>query len=77
MCVLDGFVVQIFIDNEWHKSESGKTFPTVNPANGKVITEIQEGDRVRTDFFCDFCELSYFLVYLSSYESVSFVFRLM
>jgi aldehyde dehydrogenase (NAD+) len=35
----------IFIDNEWHKSESGKTFPTVNPATGKVITEIQEGDR--------------------------------
>ncbi|XP_074108756.1 aldehyde dehydrogenase [Cotesia typhae] len=34
----------LFIDNEWRKSESGKTFTTVNPTTGEVITEVQEGD---------------------------------
>ena len=27
-------------------SVSGKTFPTVNPANGKKIADIAEGDKV-------------------------------
>ncbi|CAG0916331.1 unnamed protein product [Notodromas monacha] len=36
---------KIFIDNEWHNSESGKTFPTLNPATGKKIVDVQEGDR--------------------------------
>ena len=26
----------IFINNEWLKSESGKTFQTINPATGQV-----------------------------------------
>ena len=26
----------IFINNEWLKSESGRTFQTINPANGQV-----------------------------------------
>ncbi|XP_012272980.1 aldehyde dehydrogenase, mitochondrial [Orussus abietinus] len=34
----------IFIDNEWHKSQSGKTFPSVNPTTGEIIAEVQEGD---------------------------------
>lgn len=34
----------IFINNEWRKSISGKSFPTVNPSTGEVITEVQEGD---------------------------------
>ncbi|XP_003703502.2 aldehyde dehydrogenase [Megachile rotundata] len=34
----------IFIDNEWHKSKSGKTFATVNPATAETIAEVQEGD---------------------------------
>ena len=38
------FCLQIFIDNEWRKSRSGKSFPTINPSTGEVITEIQEGD---------------------------------
>lgn len=36
---------QIFINNEWHKSKSGKAFPTVNPSTGKVITEVQQGSK--------------------------------
>jgi len=39
----------IFINNEWMKSESGNTFPTVNPATGKVIAEVQEGDAADVD----------------------------
>ncbi|XP_017786870.1 PREDICTED: aldehyde dehydrogenase, mitochondrial [Nicrophorus vespilloides] len=31
----------IFINNEWHKSKSGRTFETVNPSTGEVITEVQ------------------------------------
>lgn len=37
-------IFQIFIDNEWHRSKSGKTFPTVNPATGEIIAEVQESD---------------------------------
>ncbi|KAL4227685.1 Retinal dehydrogenase 1 [Mactra antiquata] len=36
---------QIFINNEWVNSESGKTFPTINPTNGKKICDVQEGDK--------------------------------
>jgi len=36
---------QIFIDNEWVNSASGKTFPTVNPATGETICSVQEGDK--------------------------------
>lgn len=35
----------VFINNEFHKSESGKQFPTVNPATGEVITMVEEGDK--------------------------------
>lgn len=37
-------MLQIFINNDWEKSASGKTFQTINPSTGKVITDIQEGD---------------------------------
>ncbi|XP_035666435.1 retinal dehydrogenase 2-like [Branchiostoma floridae] len=40
---------EIFINNEWHKSESGKTFPTINPATGEEICHIQEGDKADVD----------------------------
>lgn len=36
---------QIFINNEWVNSESGKTFPTLNPCNEQVICQVQEGDK--------------------------------
>lgn len=39
----------IFIDNEWHRSKSGKTFPSINPATGEMIAEIQEGDAADID----------------------------
>lgn len=36
---------QIFINNEWRKSVSGKTFPTINPTTGEKIIDVQEGDK--------------------------------
>lgn len=36
---------QIFINNEWVNSASGKTFPTINPTTGKKICDVQEGDQ--------------------------------
>merc|ERR1712110_1233343 len=35
----------IFIDNDFHNSVSGKTFPTLNPATGEEICQVQEGDK--------------------------------
>lgn len=39
----------IFIDNEWHRSKSGKTFKTANPTTGETIAEVQEGDAADVD----------------------------
>nr|AGN03871.1 retinol dehydrogenase 2 [Aurelia aurita] len=36
---------QIFINNEFRNSESGKTFPTINPCTGEKICDVQEGDK--------------------------------
>ncbi len=38
---------QLFINNRFQDAKSGKSFETVNPANGKVITRIAEADAVR------------------------------
>ncbi|XP_014672764.1 PREDICTED: retinal dehydrogenase 1-like isoform X2 [Priapulus caudatus] len=35
---------QIFINNEWVNSISGKTFPTVDPSTENHICDVQEGD---------------------------------
>ncbi|EEZ98469.1 aldehyde dehydrogenase, mitochondrial [Tribolium castaneum] len=43
----------IFINNEWHKSKSGKTFPTVNPTTGEIITEVQQGAKEDIDLAVD------------------------
>lgn len=40
---------QLFINNEWCDSVSGKTFPSINPSNGKVICQLQEGDKADID----------------------------
>jgi len=34
----------LLIDNEWVRSASGKTFPTINPATGEEIAQIAEAD---------------------------------
>lgn len=40
---------KLFINNEFVDSVSGKTFPTVNPATGKKIVDIAEGDKADVD----------------------------
>ncbi|CAD5210233.1 unnamed protein product [Bursaphelenchus okinawaensis] len=40
----DDFLTKIFINNEWHNSKSGRVFPTINPATGEKIVDVQEGD---------------------------------
>lgn len=42
---------QLFINNEFVKSSSGKTFNTLNPATGEPIAQVQEGDSVCTAFY--------------------------
>lgn len=37
---------QIFINNEWHRASSGKTFPVINPSTGDLICQIEEGTKV-------------------------------
>jgi len=40
---------QIFINNEFVNSVSGKTFATINPCNGEKIADVQEGDQADVD----------------------------
>jgi aldehyde dehydrogenase (NAD+) len=35
---------KLLINNRWVNSESGKTFPTVNPATGEEIGQVAEAD---------------------------------
>jgi acyl-CoA reductase-like NAD-dependent aldehyde dehydrogenase len=37
---------KIFIDNEWHKAENGKTFSVINPSTGEEICHVEEATRV-------------------------------
>src|SRR5712671_1057114 len=40
---------KLLINNKWVDSASGKTFPTVNPATGEVITKVAEADAADVD----------------------------
>ena len=40
---------QLFINNEFVNSVSGKTFPTINPSTGEKIVDLQEGDKADVD----------------------------
>ncbi|KAM9724229.1 aldehyde dehydrogenase, mitochondrial-like [Menidia menidia] len=37
---------KLFINNEWQDAQSGKTFPTINPATGEVICQVAEANEV-------------------------------
>ena len=39
-------LLQVFINNNFVDSVSGKTFPTINPATGEQICHVAEGDKV-------------------------------
>jgi len=40
---------QLFINNEWVNSASGKTFPVINPSTEEVAVQIQEADKLDAD----------------------------
>lgn len=46
MTIYDCLFVQLFINNEWVDAQSGKTFPTINPATEDIITHVAEADKV-------------------------------
>ncbi|XP_055322717.1 aldehyde dehydrogenase X, mitochondrial-like [Sitodiplosis mosellana] len=41
---------KLFINNKFVDAVSGKTFPSINPATGKVIAQVAEGDKADIDF---------------------------
>src|SRR5271156_5229216 len=40
---------KLLINGKWVNSASGKTFPTINPATGDVITQVAEADEADVD----------------------------
>jgi aldehyde dehydrogenase (NAD+) len=42
-------VTRLLINNRWVPSESGKTFPTVNPSTGEEICQVAEADAADVD----------------------------
>lgn len=40
---------KLLIGNKWVEASSGKTFPTINPATGEVITHVAEADAADVD----------------------------
>ena len=40
---------KLLINNQWVASESGKTFPTLNPATGETIAEVPAGTAADVD----------------------------
>src|SRR6267154_2700154 len=40
---------KLLINGKWVDSASGKTFPTINPSTGEVITQVAESDAADVD----------------------------
>src|ERR1700758_3766000 len=40
---------KLLINNKWVDAASGKTFPTINPSTGEVITQVAEADAADAD----------------------------
>src|SRR6202795_4393028 len=40
---------KLLINGRWVDSASGKTFPTINPSTGEVITQVAEADAADVD----------------------------
>lgn len=40
---------KMLINGQWVQAQSGKTFPTYNPATGEVMAQVAEGDRADID----------------------------
>src|ERR1700720_2078502 len=42
-------MTKLLINNRWVPSQSGKTFPTINPATGEEICQVAEADATDVD----------------------------
>src|SRR5215469_10867779 len=40
---------KLLINNKWVEAASGKSFPTINPSTGEVITQVAEADAADVD----------------------------
>src|ERR1700739_2254856 len=40
---------KLLINGKWGDAASGKTFPTINPSTGEVITQVEEADAADVD----------------------------
>ena len=40
---------KLLINGKWVDAASGKTFPTINPSTGEVITQVAEADAADVD----------------------------
>ena len=40
---------RLFIDGEWQDAASGKSFDSINPSTGQVLTQVSEGDAADVD----------------------------
>ncbi|XP_047019085.1 aldehyde dehydrogenase X, mitochondrial [Helicoverpa armigera] len=49
MVKVDVKYTKLFINNEWVDAVSKKTFPTINPQDESVITQVAEGDKADID----------------------------
>ncbi|XP_063822731.1 aldehyde dehydrogenase X, mitochondrial-like [Ostrinia nubilalis] len=49
MVKIDVKYTKLFINNEWVDAVSKKTFPTINPQDESVITQVAEGDKADID----------------------------
>uniref|UniRef100_A0A8C5LYC4 aldehyde dehydrogenase (NAD(+)) n=1 Tax=Leptobrachium leishanense TaxID=445787 RepID=A0A8C5LYC4_9ANUR len=45
----DVFYNKLFINNKWQDAVSGRTFPTIDPSTGEVITHVAEADKDDVD----------------------------
>ncbi len=64
MTDIDIKYTEIFINNEWHKAENGKTFSVINPSTGEEICQVEEATRVRIhmDIFIDLIDQIFFVI---------------
>lgn len=40
---------KMLINGQWVNAQSGKTFPTYDPATGEVLAQVSEGDKADID----------------------------
>merc|ERR1712226_551647 len=50
---------QLFYNNDWHEAVSGKTFETLNPADGQKLAHVCEADKADVDIAIDIAKKAF------------------